>query len=282
MTALQAAVAKPSRNKPAANRHHSSLRPICLAALSWGLAAALPVWAQRPGKSRASQTPTLDGKPDLTGIWQALNTAAWDIQDHAGQLDVPPGWGVVEGNELPYQPWAAKKKEENAAQRKTADPTGSNCFLPGVPRATYMPYPFEIVQTPARIGIRYEFAHALRTIPTDGSMHPDGLPDAWMGDSRGHWEGNTLVVDVRNLDERTWFDQAGNFHSDALHVVERYSLTDPEHILYEATIEDPKVFTKPWKMRMPLYRIVDQNAALLEYECVFYLQEQRYKNAPFH
>jgi hypothetical protein len=103
-----------------------------------------------------------------------------------------------------------------------------------------------------------------------------------MGDSRGHWEGNTLVVDVRNLDERTWFDQAGNFHSDALHVVERYSLTDPDHMLYEATIEDPKVFTKPWKMRMPLYRIVDRNAALLEYECVFYLQEQRYKNAPFH
>jgi hypothetical protein len=224
----------------------------------------------------------LDGKPDLNGIWQALNTAAWDIQDHAGQLDVPPGRGVVEGNELPYQPWAAKKKGENAAQHRTADPTDSNCFLPGVPRATYMPYPLEIVQTPARIAIRYEFAHALRTIPTDGSPHPDGLPDAWMGDSRGHWEGNTLVVDVRNLDERTWFDQAGNFHSDALHVVERYSLTDRDHILYEATIEDPKVFTKPWKMRMPLYRIVDQNAALLEYECVFYLQEQRYKNAPFH
>jgi hypothetical protein len=189
---------------------------------------------------------------------------------------------VVEGKELPYQPWAAKKKEQNAARRKTADPTESNCFLPGVPRATYMPYPLEIVQTPERIAIRYEFAHALRTIPLDGSPHPDGLPDAWMGDSRGHWEGNTLVVDVRNLDERTWFDQAGNFHSDALHVVERYSLFDPDHILYEATVEDPKVFTRPWKMRMPLYRLVDPNAALLEYECVFYLQEQGYKNAPFH
>jgi hypothetical protein len=280
MTALQDAVAKPNRNNPPAHRHRARRRPVCLAALLCGLAPVL--FAQAPGKAASGASGILDGKPDLSGIWQALNTAAWDIQDHAGQLGIPPGQGVVEGNELPYQPWAAKKKEENAVQRETADPTRSNCFLPGVPRATYMPYPFEIVQTPARIAIRYEFAHALRTIPTDGSPHPDGLPDAWMGDSRGHWEGNTLVVDVRNFDERTWFDQAGNFHSDALHVIERYSLSDPDHILYEATIEDPKVFTRPWKMRMPLYRIVDRNATLMEYECVFYLQEQRYKNAPFH
>jgi len=238
---------------------------VCL----WGLAAI-------PG---AGQVP---GKPDLNGIWQALNTAAWDLQDHIGQLDVPPGQGVVEGSEIPYQPWALKKRQENYASRKTADPTESNCFLPGVPRATYMPFPFEIVQTPARVAIRYEFAHALRTIPVDGSPHPDGLPDAWMGDSRGRWEGNTLVVDVKNFDERTWFDRAGDFHSDALHVVERYTPMDADHLLYEATIEDPKVFTKPWKISMPLYRVVDKNATLLEYECVFYLQEERYKNAPFH
>jgi hypothetical protein len=229
--------------------------------------------------SGKGQTP---GKPDLNGIWQALNAAAWDIQDHTGQLDVPPGQGVVEGNDIPYQPWALKKRQENFANRKSADPTESNCFLPGVPRATYLPFPFEIVQTPTRVAIRYEFAHALRTIPLDGSPHPDGLPDAWMGDSRGHWEGNTLVVDVKNLDERTWFDRAGNFHSDALHVIERYTPMDAGHLLYEATIEDPKVFTKPWKMSMPLYRVIDKNATLLEYECVFYLQEERYKNAPFH
>jgi hypothetical protein len=229
--------------------------------------------------SAAAQTP---GQPDLNGIWQALNTAAWDIQDHSGQLGVPPGQGVVEGAEIPYQPWALKKKQENYASRTTADLTESNCFLPGVPRATYMPYPFEIVETPTRIAIRYEFAHALRVIPMDGSPHPDGLPDAWMGDSRGRWEGNTLVVDVRNLDERTWFDRAGNFHSDALHVVERYTPIDAGHMQYEATIEDPKVFTRPWKISMPLYRVVDKDATLLEYECVFYLQEERYKNAPFH
>ena len=229
----------------------------------------------------ASLPAAAQSKPDFNGIWQALNTAAWDLQDHSGQSGVPPGPGVVEGGEIPYQAWAAAKRQQNFAQRATADPTEAKCFMPGVPRATYMPYPFEIVQTPKTIAIAYEFAHALRTIPMDGSPHPDGLPDAWMGDSRGRWDGNTLVVDVRNFNEDTWFDRAGDFHSDALHVVERYTLTDPNHILYEATMEDPKVFTKPWKISMPLYRVMDKNAKLLEYECVFYLQEEKFKNAPF-
>jgi hypothetical protein len=219
-------------------------------------------------------------KPDFSGIWQAVNTAAWDLQDHTGALGLPPGQGVVEGSEIPYQPAAAAKKQQNFANRRTADPTEANCFLPGVPRATYMPYPFEIVQTPKLIAITYEFAHALRTIPMDGSAHSD-LTDTWMGDSRGRWEGNTLVVDVTNFNDQTWFDGAGNFHSDALHVVERYTLTDHDHIQYEATIQDPKVFTRPWKISMPLYRILDKNAKLLEYECVYYLQEERFKKAPF-
>jgi hypothetical protein len=219
-------------------------------------------------------------KPDLSGIWQAVNAAAWDLQDHTGALDVPPGQGVVEGNEIPYQASALPKKQQNFANRHTADPTEANCFLPGVPRATYMPFPFEIVQTPKLVAITYEFAHALRAIPMDGSAHSD-LTDTWMGDSRGHWDGNTLVVDVTNFNDQTWFDRAGNFHSDALHVVERYTLTDRDHIQYEATIEDPKVFTRPWKISMPLYRLLDKNAKLLEYECVFYLQEERFKKAPF-
>ena len=219
-------------------------------------------------------------KPDLSGIWQAVNTAAWDLQDHSGALGLPPGQGVVEGNEIPYQPWAAAKKQQNFASRRTADPSEANCFLPGVPRATYMPYPFEIVQTPKLIAITYEFAHALRAIPMDGSPHSD-LTDTWMGDSRGRWEGNTLLVDVTNFNDQTWFDQAGNFHSDALHVVERYTLADKDHLLYEATIEDPKVFTRPWKISMPLYRHLEKNAKLLEYDCVFYLQEERFKRAPF-
>lgn len=229
----------------------------------------------------AGQTPGLaQSKPDFSGIWQALNTAAWDLQDHTGALGLPPGQGVVEGGEIPYQPWAAARQQENFAKRRTADPAEANCFLPGVPRATYMPYPFEIVQTPKLIAITYEFAHALRQIPMDGTKHSD-LTDTWMGDSRGHWEGGTLVVDVTNFNDQTWFDQAGNFHSDALHVTERYTPIDRDHIAYEAAIEDPKVFTRPWKISMPLYRRVEKNGKLLEYECVYYLQEERFKKAPF-
>ena len=238
-----------------------------------GIVVVLPV----SGQTRAAKQVT----PDLNGVWQTLNTAAWDLQDHTGALGTPPGLGVVEGNEIPYLPAALAKKRENFAKRETADPTAVNCYLPGVPRATYMPHPFEIVQSPRKIGILYEFGHATRQIPLDGSPHPDGLPDAWMGDSRGRWENGTLVVDVNGFNDQSWFDHAGNHHSDALHVVERYSLTDPGHIQYEATMEDPKVFTRAWKISMPLYRRLEKNARPLEYECVFYLQEERYKNAPF-
>jgi hypothetical protein len=246
----------------------------------------IPLSAQAPVAAKTS-SPTVrklaDGKPDLNGIWQAVNTAAWDIQDHVGQLGIPPGIGVVEGNEIPYQPWALAKKQENFANRKTADLTEANCYLPGVPRITYMPYPFQIAQSSKAIAFSYEFAHALRVIHMEGE-HPDpnGFLDTWMGDSRGHWEGDTLVVDLRNFNDQTWFDKAGNFHSEALHVVERYSLADAGHMNYEVTIDDPKVFTKPWKMSMPLYRRMETNAKLLEYECVFYTQEERFKNAPFN
>jgi len=244
-----------------------------------------PSLAQAPAAKAAAATPhrTADGKPDFNGFWEALNTAAWDIQDHIGQLGIPPGQGVVEGNELPYLPAALAKKRENFANRAKADPVEAYCYLPGVPRVMYMPYPFEVTQTPQTIAMSFQFAHALRVVRLDGKPHPDpnSFPDTWMGDSRGHWEGDTLVVDTRNFNDRTWFDRAGNHHSDALHVVERISLSDPDHMNYEATIDDSKVFSRPWKMSMPLYRRMEKNMKLLEYECVFYLQELRYKDAPF-
>jgi hypothetical protein len=223
-----------------------------------------------------------NGKPDFNGIWEALNTASWDIQAHSGQLDQPPGLGVVEGNEIPYQPWALAKRRENFENRKTDDLTEVKCYMPGVPRITYMPYPFQIAQSTKAMAFSYEFDHVLRVIHMDGE-HPDPntFIDTWMGDSRGHWEGDTLVVDLKNFNDQTWFDHAGNFHSDALHVVERYSLADADHMNYEVTIDDPKVFTRPWKMSMPLYRRIEKNSRLLEYECVFYTQEETYKNAPF-
>ena len=208
---------------------------------------------------------TRDGKPDLSGIWQVMNTAAWDIQDHSAQKGVPAGQGVVEGNELPYLPAAIAKKKANFENRATADPE-TKCYLPGVPRITYMPYPFQIGQTPTHVTMLYEYAHTVRNIFI-GSPHIAGAIDWWMGDSRSRWEGDTLVVDVIDFNDETWFDRAGNFHSDALHVVERYTPSDADHINYEATIEDPKVFSRPWKMSMLLYRHKEKNLQLLEYEC---------------
>ena len=212
---------------------------------------------------------TPEGQPDLNGIWQVLTTASWDIRAHNAQDGVPAGLGVVDSDDIPYQPWAATQQQENYANRLTADPV-RQCYLPGVPRVTYMPFPFRILQTPDHVVITYEFAHVVRIIYTDGSDHP--LPnDFWMGDSRGHWDGDTLVVDTTHFNGQTWFDAAGNFHSDALHVVERYTPTSPFHIDYEVSIEDPKVFTRAWTMRMPLYRRLEGGLQLLDYDCVDFL-----------
>ena len=236
----------------------------------------VPVAGQAQAAKPQAYVPprTPDGNPDLQGVWQVLHTAAWDIQDHQARLGVPAGQGVVEGNEIPYQPWAAAKKRENFENRLTADPVGK-CFLPGVPRITYMPYPFQIFQTAGSIVIIYEYVHAVRTIYT-GRPHLPGPIDFWMGVSRGRWEGDTLVVDTIHFNGETWLDAAGNFHSDALHVVERYTRTGPEHIAYEVTIEDPKVFTRPWKMSMPLYRRVEKNAQIMDFRCVEFVEDLIY------
>jgi hypothetical protein len=225
---------------------------------------------------------TADGKPDLNGIWQALSTANWDLQEHAARPGpvalgavgaVPAGLGVVEGNEIPYLPAAAAKKKENFENRLTADPE-IKCYLPGVPRAAYMPYPFQIVQTPKYVLMAYEYAGATRTIYMDKA--PPSPADSWMGHSVAHWEGDTLVVDVTSLNDQTWFDRAGNFHSDALHVVERYTPLSADALTYEATIEDPNVFSRPWKISMPLYRRLEKNVQLLEFKCVEFVEELMY------
>jgi hypothetical protein len=215
-----------------------------------------------------------DGRPDLSGIWQVMNHAAWNIQDQNAApgpretpwLGTPASRGVVEGNDIPYQPWARAKKEENYKNRLTLDPE-TKCYLPGVPRITYMPFPLQIVQTPTSIAILYEYVHAIRNVFMDGGPHPDGAIEWWMGDSRGHWEGDTLVVSVKHFNAETWFDRSGNFHSEDMRLTERYSFADRDTIDYEVTVEDPKVFTRPWKMRMLLYRRKEPNAQLLEYAC---------------
>ena len=233
-------------------------------------AGSAPVPA--PGRPYAPPR-TVDGYPDLQGLWQVLNTAAWDIQDHNARLGVPAGRGVVDGNEIPYQPWALEKKRDNFAKRATLDPE-TKCFLPGVPRVTYMPYPFQIVQTRDRVSILHEYNHALRHVYMNGNPHPKGPIEWWMGDSRGAWEGNTLVVDTVHFTAETWLDRAGNFHSEQLHLVERFTPTGPDHLRYDVTLEDAKVFTRPWTMSMMLYRIKEPQAELLEYECHAYLIEE--------
>ena len=243
------------------------------------LLAGLPAAAQRGNQAAAMQLPrTPDGKPDFSGIWQSLTTAYWDLQDHGDSATMPAGLGIVEGNEIPYKPEMLKQKQANFLNRDKEDLVVTSCFMPGVPRATYMPFPFQIIQNPKAIAIRYQFAHALRIISFERT-HPEGWPDFWMGDSRARWDGDTLVVDVRMLDERAWFDHAGNFHSPALHVVERYSQIDRDHLQYEATIDDPGVFTRPWKISFPLYRRIERNARLLEHECQWFKQEEKYRNA---
>jgi hypothetical protein len=208
---------------------------------------------------------TADGKPDFSGVWQVLNGAAYDIEDHNAQAGVPAGSGVVVGGAIPYQPSALEQRKRNYENRATED-TDAKCYLPGVPRVTYMPYPFRIIQTPERVDISYEYVGALRHIFMN-SAHPRGPIEWWMGDSRGHWEGDTLVVDVMHFNDQTRFDKAGNFHSEMLHVVERYSFVDATHLNYEVTIEDPKVFTRPWKMQMPLYKRIEPTPRVLEYYC---------------
>ena len=226
---------------------------------------AVPTLALAQGAGTSQPLPrTADGRPNLQGIWQVRNRASVDLQDHVARHGMPAGRSVVEGGEIPYQSWAAAKKLENFANRATADPL-ANCYMPGVPRIMYMEWPFQIFQTRDHIAMTFEWSQVFRLIYTNGSKPSEDL-EFWMGDSRGRWEGDTLVVEVTNHNDRTWFDMAGNFHSEALKVVERYTLRDADTLRYEATIEDPKVFTRPWTISMPLHRHKDMDR-ILEYQC---------------
>jgi hypothetical protein len=244
-----------------------------------------------PAPAAAGQTGyraprTADGKPNLNGIWQALNNANYDIEPHSamaapaalaqqiGTLSaIPPGVGIVEGGELPYKPEALAKKKENFEKRFTEDPE-AKCYLPGVPRFVYMPYPFQILESPDFIMMVSEYKQALRTIyMTNQKPAP---ADSWMGWSNGHWEGETLVVDTQGFNDRSWFDRVGNYHSDALHVIERFTPIDADHLQYEANITDPEVFTRPWKISMLLYKHKEKNMQLLDYRCVEYSEDLIY------
>ena len=250
------------------------------AAVSAGLLLVAALATAQTSTYKAPRAP--DGKPNLNGIWQAMNTAHWDIEAHSPGPSpvrdlgaagaIPGGLGVVEG-EIPYLPEALAKKKENNANRLKLDPE-IRCYLPGVPRATYMPYPFQIIQSQKHIMIVHEYAGAVRTIYM--AEQTEAPADSWMGWSNGRWEGETLVVDTKGFNDLSWFDRAGNFHSDALHVIERFTARSAETLTYEATIEDPKVFSRPWKMSMPLYRRVERNAQIMEFRCVEFAEDLIY------
>jgi hypothetical protein len=248
------------------------------------IAACIAVGLPLPAAAQTYRAPRApDGHANLTGIYEAVNTANWDLEDHSPQAGTmwqtgaigaePAGESVVDGGAIPYKPAALEKKKANFAARRTNDPE-AKCYMPGIPRANYMPYPFQIVQTPRGIMFVYEFASANRLVNM-GKPEEAGS-DTWMGTNNGHWEGDTLVVDVTGLNGLAWFDRAGDFASNQLHVVERYTPVDPYHLNYEATIEDPSVFTRPWKISMPLYRKVEKNAQLLEFKCVEFAEELLY------
>lgn len=261
------------------------------------LAVSLVPGSALTGQSRSGAIPRLNGKPDLNGIWQTINTANWDIQAHSAKPalamrpgpvvpipakevlalgavgSVPAGLGVVEGDELPYTPEALKKKQENQENWLTRDPE-IKCFLPGVPRATYQGFPFQVFQSSSAMFIAYEFAGAVRNI----YLKDPGPPqiDSWMGISHGAWEGDTFVVRTAGFNDQSWFDRAGNHHSDQMKVTERFTMTGPDHINYSATIDDPATFTRPWTMSMPLYRRIEKNAQLGQFKCVEFVTELMY------
>ena len=232
---------------------------------------------QAPNAYKAPRT--ADGQPDLSGVWRAWNLAQFDVEDHSAMPGIPPGRGVIvdpPDGKIPYKPEMLAKRKENYEKSRTSDPWKSadplaKCYVPGVPRATYIGFPFEIVQMKTNVLFIYEWMHLRRPAYYDAKGRMKDI-DFWFGDSRAHWDGDTLVVDVADNNDRTWFDSVGNFHSEQLHVVERYTRTGPDTLHYEATIEDPKTFTRPWKMAMDLQR--QKDVGLLDYECTDLLEQQ--------
>lgn len=245
----------------AASRWMGSVAAIALASSAFGGDANIP------------RLP--NGKPDFSGIWQTTSAADYDLEPHGPRKDAPPGPGVVEGGFIPYLPEALEQKRKNFSARHKADPR-LKCWSLGVPRGVYYPEPFQILQREQDVTIVHQFGHSVRTIHTNGTLHPAEDHDFWLGDSRGHWEGDTLVVDVVDFYDQTWLDRAGNFHSTDLHVVERWRFLDENTIEYHATLEDPQVYSRPWSLSVLLHRHREKNFQLIENYCFTLEYDQHY------
>ena len=235
------------------------------------------------GGAPAARVARIAGKPNMNGIWQSIGTANWNLEDHSASATafwqlgaigaIPAGQSVVEGGTIPYLPAALKQREANRAGWPKSDPE-AKCYMPGIPRATYMPFPFQIVQGQKDILFVYEYASSNRIVHMQNKS--EAPVDSWMGWSNGTWEGDTLVITVNGFNDSTWFDRAGNHHSDGLTVVERYTMQGDNVLMYEATMTDPKTFSRPWKIQMPLYRRLEPNVQLLEFKCVEFSEELLY------
>jgi hypothetical protein len=259
-----------------------TLSMVAAAAAAIAYLVSPAVGAQGPARAQASASSrTAAGQPDLQGVWRAWNLAKFDLEDHGARPGVPAGRGFVvdpPDGKIPYQPAALEKRKQNIANTKTADPYKNadplaKCYLPGIPRMTYLGWPFQIVQTPQYVSFVYEWSHKKRIVPINSTvpLPPPDEANNWMGMARGRYEGNSLVVSLTNFNSYTWFDMAGNFHSDALTVVERYTPVNADTLQYEATMTDPKVFTRPWTIRMLLQR--QKDIGILDYECTAMLDE---------
>ncbi|MBZ5577998.1 MAG: hypothetical protein LAP40_15655 [Acidobacteriia bacterium] len=234
----------------------------------------------------AKRPETIGGHPNFNGIWQALNTAYWNLEAHSAvALDefwplgaiaaIPAGKSVVRGGTIPYLPEALKERDKNRAGWPATDPE-AKCYMLGVPRVTYHDMPFQISQGNGDLLMVYPFAATNRIIYMKD--HSEPAVDTWMGKSSGSWDGNVLVVTTIGQNEKTWLDRAGNFHSNQLKVTERFKLLDSSHIAYEATLEDPMTYSKPWTIEMPLYRLIDQNVEVLEHKCVPFADKLLYSD----
>jgi hypothetical protein len=238
----------------------------------------------QPAPAAAARPARIGKAPNMNGIYQAINSANWNLEDHGAQglnqfwqlgaiAAIPAGMTVVDTGTIPYNAKALKQRDENRKGWPKTDPE-AKCYMPGIPRANYMPYPFQIVQGNKDILFVYEFASANRIVhmgkPTESPV------DSWMGWANGKWDGDTLVIDNSGFNEHSWFDRAGNHHSNELTVLERFTPRGDTHLMYEATMTDPQTFTKPWKISMPLYRKLEPNAQLLEFKCVEFSEELLY------
>jgi hypothetical protein len=250
-------------------------------------AIAVAVLGATSGSAQQARPERIAGQPNINGIWQAMNSANWNLEAHSAEAlkefwalgslaAIPAGQSVVDGDgKIPYKPEARAKRDENRAGWPKSDPE-TNCYLPGIPRATYMPFPFQIVQGGGNILFVYTYASANRLVNMGEPIAPP--VDTWMGQSNGRWEGNTLVVETTGHNDSTWFDRSGNYHTNALKVTERFTVVSENHLQYSATIEDANVFTRAWTISMPLYRHLDANAQILEFKCVPFVEELLYKD----